>query len=167
MTGFETQAGRPHRPVAGGLDAVPVALGDGLEVRAGAEHPVGTREDGDVGVVVGVERTERRRQERRRRTVDGVAAVRSVDRHDARAIDGATSTSRHGHLLVGPEPTGRPPRLRVGSRAEPLEERREEARPALVARDSSATVARVRAQRVGEAKRRGDDLFERATSCGS
>ena len=95
MTGLVSEhAGGAHGPVAVGGDPVPAALGDGLEVRAGAERAVGAGQDRDGDVVVGVEGPEGVGERVGGRAVDGVASLGPVDRDRQ---DGPVPVGVHGH----------------------------------------------------------------------
>ena len=86
---------RPHRTIDRhvGVDVVPAAGADRLEIGAGAERATGPGQHGDGKVVVGLEGSERRCQRGGGRAVDGVADVGPVDRDDR---DGAIAPLRHG-----------------------------------------------------------------------
>ena len=60
----EAQPRRTHRAGPVVADRPPVTVGERLEVGAGAEVPAGAGEHGDGRRVVGVERLERREQQR-------------------------------------------------------------------------------------------------------
>src|SRR5262245_19134807 len=82
----EQHARRPHGPVAVRGRPIAPAGRDGLEVRAGAERAPGAGEHGHRAVVVAAEGAERLGQSLRRRAIDRVADLRTVDGHDDDAI---------------------------------------------------------------------------------
>src|SRR6185437_4113988 len=92
-----TQPARAHRRdrvVATDLaPLLAVALGDGLQIRAGAERAARAGEHRNRGVRVGIEGEERIVQLARGRTVDGVATMRPVDGDDG---DGAVALDQYG-----------------------------------------------------------------------
>ncbi len=91
----ELHPGRTHRPVspAGRIELVAAAgVVERLEVGSGAERAVGTGEHRDGEIVVALELLERVAQLQRRRPVDGVAHLGSVDRDRAdRVVDVETN----------------------------------------------------------------------------
>src|SRR5207253_8685974 len=78
-----------------------------LQIRAGAERAVRSGEDGDVERLVCLEATERVRERRGRRTVDGVGDLGAVDRDDG---DGTLAAKPYAHDVPS-DPTVRFTRL--------------------------------------------------------
>ncbi len=91
----EREPGAAHGPRAVVGDGAAIALGECLEVGAGAEHAGGTREDGDRAALVGVEGEEGLAELVGAHAVHRIAALRAVDGH-------------HGHraVVLHPEAVG-------------------------------------------------------------
>ncbi len=144
ITGLdEPHPGRSHRTVAVGGDAVAVRAADRVQVRARAERPARSPQDGDRRLGIRVERAERIGERRGGRPVDGVAPLRPVEDHGRHrpvaltrtaSADIAPPRSVRGARRLGARTraaTRRPPlarasgsRARAGRRAPPRTRRR-------------------------------------------
>ena len=100
----EQHAARAHGAVAVHGDAVAAAFRDALQVRPGAERAARAGEHRDGEGVVGVEAPEGVGEQRRRRSVDGVAYPRTVDGDDG---DGAVGLEADGAHVRPPRAGGR------------------------------------------------------------
>src|SRR5207244_1487304 len=79
----------------------PPALGDGLQIGAGAERASGAGEDRDVRGSIGVERAERIGQRDGGGAVDGVADLRALDGDDRDGVFALDANGAHGDLREG------------------------------------------------------------------